>query len=125
LLTGDDLVFGWRLELKHLLISSRISLASERPEQAMAEADSLAERAGALGVPRYGSTARVMRHLAGRALGLPADLDRLAADLDAVDGSVAIEAWRLTGEVAAHFVSPAFLDLAEWRAAKLAGNGGP
>ena len=125
LLTGDDLVFGWRLELKHLLISSRVSLASERPEEAMAEADSLAERADALGVPRYGSTARVMRHRAGRALGMPADTDRLAADLDAVDASVAIEAWRLTGEVAAEFASPALLDRAESRAARLAGNAGP
>jgi hypothetical protein len=67
----------------------------------------------------------VMRHRAGRALGLPADLDRLAADLDAVDASVAIEAWRLTGEVAADFASPAFLDLAESRAARLAANAGP
>jgi len=48
----------------------------------------------------------------------------VAADLDAVDASVAIEAWRLTGEIAADFASPALLDRAESRAARLARKAG-
>ena len=121
---GGDLVFGWRLELKHLLISARLAIASERYEQALAEAERLADRAGALGVPRYGSAARLLRHRAGRALGLPADLDSIAADLDAVDASVAIEAWRLTGELAADFASQALLDRAGSAVARLAAASG-
>jgi len=123
-LLDGDLVFGWRLELKHLLLSARLLLAGERHEEAHAAAGHLADRAEALGVPRYAGTARLVRHRACRALGLPVDLDRVAADLDAVDASVAIEAWRLTGEIAADFASPALLARAESRAARLASMAG-
>jgi DNA-binding SARP family transcriptional activator len=121
---GGDLVFGWRLELKHLLISARLAVASERYEQALAEAERLANRARALGVPRYGSVARLLMHRACRGLGRPADLASVAADLDAVDASVAIEAWRLTAELAADFASQALLNRAGSRVARLAAASG-
>ena len=70
LLQQGDLVFGWRLELKHQLLTARAALLRGEPERALAGASGLEARAGALGVPRYGSVARLLRHRANRALGL-------------------------------------------------------
>jgi len=52
------------------------------------------------------------------------DAVAVAADLDLLDASVAIEAWWWTGEVAAAFANPAWLDRAEERAARLARQAG-
>jgi transcriptional activator/AAA ATPase-like protein len=121
--TGD-LVFGWRLELKHQLITARLALQSGDPQAALAAAAELQTRAAALGVPRYVSVARVLVHRARRALGLPVDLDAVAADLDLTETSVAVEAWWWTGETAADFAVPAWLDLAADRAERLARQAG-
>ena len=121
--TGD-LVFGWRLELKHQLLTARLALLRGDPEAALAAAAELETRAAALGVPRYVSVARVLAHRARRALGLPVDLDAVAADLDLVEASVAVEAWWWTGEAAADFAVPAWLDLAADRAERLARQAG-
>jgi DNA-binding SARP family transcriptional activator len=119
LVTGD-LVFGWRLELKHQLITGRLALLRGDAEAALAAATELETRAAALGVPRYVSVARVLKHRARRALGLPVDLDAVAADLELVERSVAVEAWWWTGEAAADFAAPAWLDVAAARAERLA-----
>ncbi len=123
-LFDGDLVFGWRLELKHSLISARLAVASGQHEQALAEADRLAARAGALGVPRYASVARLIGHRARHGLGMPAELGRVAADLDAAEASVAIEAWRLTGELAADLGSQALADRAGALVVRLAAAAG-
>jgi hypothetical protein len=123
LLTGD-LVFGWRLELKHRLITGRLALLRGESEAALAVATELETQAAALGVPRYVSVARVLTHRARRALGLPVDLDAVAADLDRLEGSVAVEAWWWTGEAAADFAVPAWLDAAADRAERLARSAG-
>jgi hypothetical protein len=123
LLTGD-LVFGWRLALKHQLISARLALLDGDPERALALASELGSQAAALGVPRYTSTARLLGHRAARALGQPVAPEVVAADLDALDAAVAIEAWWWTGEVAADFASHAWLARAEERAAGLASQAG-
>ncbi len=123
LLTGD-LVFGWRLALKHQLISARLALLDGDPERALALASELGSQAAALGVPRYTSTARLLGHRAARALGQPVAPEVVAADLDALDAAVAIEAWWWTGEVAADFASQAWLARAEERAAGLASQAG-
>ena len=52
------------------------------------------------------------------------DLARVEADLDLLDASVAIEAWWWTGEVAADFANPAWLDRAVDRADRLARHAG-
>ncbi len=119
-LLQGDLVFGWRLDLKHRLITGRLALLRGDPGQAAAVGGELEARAAALGVPRYTSVARLLRHRAERALGQPVDLDSVQADLDLLDDSVALEAWWWTGEVAADFASPAWLDRAVDRAARLA-----
>ena len=123
LLTGD-LVFGWRLELKHRLITGRLALLRGDPEAALAAAAELETRAAALGVPRYVGVARVLTHRARRALRLPVDLDAVAADLDLVEESVAVEAWWWTGETAADFAVPAWLDVAADQAERLARQAG-
>jgi len=123
-LLQGDLVFGWRLELKHQLISGRLALQRGDAERALACAGELESRAAALGVPRYTSVARLLAHRARRALGMPVDLAAVEADLDLLDRSVAIEAWRWTGDVAADFASPPWLDRAAGRAALLARQAG-
>jgi len=123
LLIGN-LVFGWRLELKHQLITARLALLRGDPEAALAAASELEARAAALGVPRYVSVARVLAHRARRALALPVDLDVVAADLDRVEAAVAVEAWWWTGETAADLAVPAWLDVAAERAGRLARSAG-
>ena len=123
-LLRGDLVFGWRLDLKHRLITGRLALQRGDPGQAAAEAGGLESRATALGVPRYTSVARLLRHRADRALGRPVDPGAVEADLDLLDASVAIEAWWWTGEVAADFANPAWLDRAVNRADRLARHAG-
>ena len=117
-------MFGWRLALKHQLIGARLALLTGDAAGALARASELEDQAVALGVPRYTSTARLLRHRAARALGQPVAPDAVAADLDALDAAVAIEAWWWTGEVAADFASPAWLARAGERAAQLAGQAG-
>jgi tetratricopeptide (TPR) repeat protein len=123
LLTGD-LVFGWRLELKHRLITARLALLGGEAEAALAAATELETRSAALGVPRYVSVARVLTHRARRALSLPVDPNAVAADLDFLEQAVAVEAWWWTGEVAAQFAVPAWLDVAAERAERLARQAG-
>ena len=123
LLTGD-LVFGWRLELKYQLLTGRLALLRGDAEEALAAATGLETRSAGLGVPRYVSVARVLKHRARRALSLPVDLEAVAADLDRLERSVAVEAWWWTGEAAADFQVPAWLDVAAGRAERLARQSG-
>jgi DNA-binding SARP family transcriptional activator len=123
-LLHGDLVFGWRLRLKHRFITARLALHGGDAERALAEASELADQAAALGVPRYTSVARLLAHRANHALGRPVDPGVVAADLDLLDRSVAIEAWRWTCDVATDFAQPAWLDRAADRAARLARDAG-
>ena len=124
-LLDGDLVFGWRLELRQSLVSGELALLRGSAEQARDLGCRLAERAAALGVPRYLSAGRLLRHRAERALGVPQDLNAVSADLDLLDGAIAVEAWWWTGEVAVEFGVPAWLDRAAQRAGRLAANAGP
>jgi tetratricopeptide (TPR) repeat protein len=123
-LLSGDMVFGWRLELKHRLVTGRLALLRGEAERALAVADDLGSRAAALGVPRYRGVARVLAHRARRALGLPVDLDQVVADLDLIEASVAVEAWWWTGDTAAELSAPALLGRAADRADRLARQAG-
>jgi len=123
-LLRGDLVFGWRLRLKHGLLTARLALLRGDAEGALAGAASLEARAASLGVPRYTSVARLLGHRANHALGRPADPEVVTADLDLLDRCVAIEAWRWTCEVAADYAQPAWLDRAADRTARLARGAG-
>ena len=124
-LLHGDLVFGWRLELKNQLITGRLALLCGEPDRALATAGDLESRAAALGVPRYTSVARLLRHRACHALGMPVDLDAVAADLDLLDRCVALEAWWWTGDAAADFGVTAWHDRALADAGRLASQAGP
>ena len=117
-------MFGWRLELKHGLLTARLALLRGDAERALAGSASLEARAAALGVPRYTSVARLLVHRANHALGRPADPGTVTADLDLLDRCVAIEAWRWTCDLAADFAQPAWRDRAADRAARLAQHAG-
>jgi tetratricopeptide (TPR) repeat protein len=121
-LLDGDLVFGWRLELRHWLVCGEHALLVGAAQEARDLGGKLAERAAALGVPRYLGAGRLLRHRADRLLGLPVDLDAVCADLDLLDGAMAVEAWWWTGEVAAEFGVTAWLDRAAQRAGRLADN---
>jgi DNA-binding SARP family transcriptional activator/tetratricopeptide (TPR) repeat protein len=123
-LLRGDLVFGWRLRLKHQLITARLALLRGEAEQARAEAGDLASRAAELGVPRYASVARLLAHRADHALGRPVDPAAVAADLDLLDHSAAIEAWWWTCDMAVDFGQAAWRDRAADRAARLAREAG-
>lgn len=123
-LLRSDLVFGWRLELKQQLLTGRLALRRGDAERALTEAGQLAARATTFGVPRYVSVARLLAHRANRAMGLPVDLAVVDADLDLLDGSVAIEAWRWTCELAAEFGHEPWRDRAADRVARLAQGAG-
>jgi DNA-binding SARP family transcriptional activator len=123
-LIAGDLVFGWRLAMKQQLLSSRLALLRGDAEHALAAALALDQAAAALGVPRYASTARILGHRARHALGVPAEPAAVAADLDLLERSVAIEAWWWTGDTAAELGVPAWLERAERQAALLAGHAG-
>jgi tetratricopeptide (TPR) repeat protein len=119
-----DLVFGWRLRLKHQLLTGRLALLRGEAERARAEAGALASRAAELGVPRYASVARLLAYRADHALGRPVDPAAVAADLDLLDRCVAIEAWWWTCDLAADFGLPAWRDRAADRAVRLARDAG-
>jgi DNA-binding SARP family transcriptional activator len=123
-LLKGELVFGWRLELKHRLLTARLALLSGDPRTALSTASELDATAAALGVPRYVGVARVLAHRARRALGLPVDLDAVAADLDLIEKAVAVEAWWWTGEAAADFAIRDWLNAAADRAERLARQAG-
>jgi DNA-binding SARP family transcriptional activator len=124
LLTGD-LVFGWRLELKHHLVTARLALLRRQPLHALAVSRDLDSRAAALRIPRYQCAARLLQHQASHALGVPADPAAVERDLDAMDQAVAIESWWWTGEVAVALGAGRWLDRAADRAARLARLAGP
>jgi len=124
-LLRGDLVFGWRLELKSLLIAGRLALLRGDAETALGVAAELEARSAALGIPRYLSVARLLRHRARRSLDLPVDLRVVERDLDRIDRAVAIEAWWWTGDVAADFGVTGWLDRAADRAGRLARAAGP
>jgi DNA-binding SARP family transcriptional activator len=123
-LLRGNLVFGWRLRLKHQLLTGRLALLAGDGEQALARARELESQAAALGVPRYTSVARLLAHRARHALGGPADPDAVAADLDLLDGAAAIEAWWWTCDLAGDFGQPAWRERAADRAARLARGAG-
>ncbi len=122
-LTGD-LVFGWRLALKADLIEARLAGLQGDHDRAIRVAEQLADAAAALGVPRYASAARILRHRAGAAAGQPVDLAAVEADLRELEQSMAVEAWWWTGETAAALGVPQWLDRSADQAARLAAAAG-
>ncbi|WP_183408304.1 ATP-binding protein [Nocardioides pocheonensis] len=119
-----DLVFGWRLEMKHTLLRARVALQRGALDDAVGLASGLAAGADQVGVPRYAATARLLVHQATAAAGEPVDLDAAWRDLGAVEGAVALEAWWWAGETGAALRQQRWIDRAELLASRLADAGG-
>jgi hypothetical protein len=124
-LLPGDIVFGWRLDLKRQLLAARLALLRGDPGQAAAQARDLERRAQELGLPRYVSVARLVRHRADARLGQPSRREQVEADLDLLDASVAIEAWWWTGDLAADYGVPAWLDRSAAQVTRLSREAGP
>lgn len=120
-----DLVFGWRLAMKRLSLRARLALRAGAAEQAHELATELGRRADAIAVPRYGAVARLLAAQACVALGEPADHGAVVRELDVLDRCVGIEAWWMTGEVAAQLRVPGWVDRAATRVTALASVSGP
>lgn len=120
-----DLVFGWRLGMKHAVLRSRAALLTDAAAEALEIAEELRADADRIGVPRYGSVARLLVHQARSTLGEPVDPEVAWRDLAAVEGAVALEAWWWAGETGAALGQPRWLDRAELLASTLAGASGP
>ena len=117
-----DVVFGWRLAFKHQLLTARRPswpATPSEPGRWPASWQLQRPRSACRAMP---ASPRLTVHLAGRMLDLPADPAAIEADLDLLDRSAAIEAWRWTGEIGAAFGHPGWLARAEERARRLAGQ---
>jgi tetratricopeptide (TPR) repeat protein len=123
-LLRGDLVFGWRLGLKLKLIEARIALRAGDAARALAAAEDLLASAASLGVPRYSAPAFVMTCRARQALGQAVELDEVAAALEVIGRTAAIEAWWWMGETGADFAVRDWLDRAADQVTFLAGNAG-
>jgi len=108
-----NLVFGWRLELKLALLRARLDLAAGDAASALEGAVALNASADTIGVPRYGSVARLLVHQAHAALGEPVDRDAVGRDVAAAREKVGVEAWWWAGDTAAALRDRALLADAE------------
>ena len=123
-LLRGDLVFGWRLDLKLRLLTARLALLCGEPDRAAGQARELERRAQDLAIPRYVSVARLTAHRASLRLGQPATPEQVEADLDLLDSPVAIEAWWWTGDLAADYGVPAWLDRSAGHVTRLSRQAG-
>jgi tetratricopeptide (TPR) repeat protein len=111
--------FRWRHQLRSRLVRARLDLALGDAEAALTGAESLAVDAAALGAPRYHAQARLVAATAAHRAGGVVDLDEVGRLLLRLDEVAGLEAWWITGEVAAAFGVGAWEDLARRRVGKL------
>ncbi len=120
-----DLVFGWRLRFKAILLRGRLAMLLGDPAAASEHADALAAGAAALGIPRYTSVARLLRHRATAALGEPVDAAAVTRDLDLADAAIALESWWWAGDLGAAMGERSWIERARAGAVRLLGQVGP
>ena len=116
---NGNLTFGWRLDLRLRLDRARLGLRTGAAELAAADASDVAALATRLGVPRYGTVARLVALTARRQLGEPVDLEAVARDVDRLPADVGIDAWWVAAEVSAGFNEPRLRNAASSFAAVL------
>jgi DNA-binding SARP family transcriptional activator len=116
--------FRWRHQLRSRLVRARLDLARGDADAALTGAESLAADAAALGAPRYHAQARLVAATAAHRAGGVVDLDEVGRLLMRLDDVAGLEAWWITGEVAAVFGVSAWEDLARRRVGKLRARAG-
>ncbi|WP_182481115.1 ATP-binding protein [Nocardioides immobilis] len=121
---AGDLVFGWRLAMKLDLLEAQVQLLSGSPEDALRTADALQAAAARIGVPRYETCARLVRHRALAALGEPVDPDQAWRDLGDLERAVRVEAWWWAGQTGADLGEARWLERSEQLADELARSAG-
>lgn len=114
----------WRHELRAALLGARLSLAAGAPEEALAKAAAVAEDAAAINVPRYVCLAQVVELRARMATGGSVEADHAAALVERLTSAAALEAWWLTGGIAAAMGSEALWARADAEVARLARGAG-
>jgi tetratricopeptide (TPR) repeat protein len=111
--------FRWRHQLRSRLVRARLDLALGDAEAALTGAESLAADAAALGAPRYHVQARLVGATAAHRAGGVVDLDEVGRLLLRLDEVAGLEAWWITGEMAAAFGVDEWEDLARRRVGEL------
>ena len=111
--------FRWRHQLRSRLVRARLDLARGDAEAALTGAESLAADAATLGAPRYHGQARLVAATAAHRAGGVVDLDEVGRLLLRLDEVAGLEAWWITGEVAAAFGVGEWEDLARRRVGEL------
>jgi len=116
--------FAWRHRLRARLLRARSLLADGDAATARDLAHQLAIDAGRDGLARYRVQARLVAAMATRVTGGAIDLTDVAGDLEELPRLAGLEAWWITGEVAAVFDVAAWRNLAARRADALAAGAG-
>jgi hypothetical protein len=120
---GSGFAFGWKSRLRHQLLSARLALADNRPEEAEITATAVVADASRMGAPRYVALARVEGARARCATGYrdPGSVEHLLDDLARV---AAPEAWWVTAELARDFGVDRWWSVAEDRVGLIAAGAG-
>jgi hypothetical protein len=122
---GDSHALAWRHRIRGDLYTAHVALATGRSEDALALGEAVATAGSKVGVERYDTMALLLVAHARQVLGLPVDLGRVEALLDALGRLAGLEAWRLTADAAATFGVDRWWQLAEQRVGALARAAGP
>ncbi|HEY1989219.1 MAG TPA: BTAD domain-containing putative transcriptional regulator [Acidimicrobiales bacterium] len=117
--------FRWRHVFRGRLIRSRLDLALEDPEAALATAEALAADTAILGASRYEVQARLVAAMAGRQMGAVTDLDEVEQLLSRLDELAGLEGWWITAQVARVFDVRDWEQLAQRRLVALRARAGP
>jgi tetratricopeptide (TPR) repeat protein len=120
---GSGFAFAWKARLRHQLLSARLALADDRPEEAGIVADAVAAEASRIVAPRLVTLARVVSVQASCAAGQPdpRSAERLVHDLARF---AAPESWWVTAELALAFGVDGWWKVAEQRTAVIAAGAG-
>lgn len=124
-LAGVEHAFRWRHVFRARLIRSRLDLALEKPEAALANAESLAAETATLGASRYEVQAQLVAAMASHQLGAVTDLEGVGQLLSRLDDLAGLEGWWITAQVARMFGVHDWEQLAERRAVALRARAGP
>ena len=114
----------WRHQLRHRLLTARVALAHGDATGAVQAAEDLLAVARSIGGRKYVVLASILAARARTAAGERIEPKAVQPHLDALDEVAGLEAWWVTGEMAAAFGVAGWWGQAEERAARLAGAAG-
>ena len=122
---GDRHALAWRHRLRGHLYRAEIAMAAGDNAAAQQTATEVDAEARRIGTARYVTLAGLLLARARLGAGEPVDLGEVDRLLGALGHLAGMEAWRLTGAVAAAAAVDRWWVLAETRVAELAAHAGP